>query len=151
MAAREPGRKRRIFARGRDQADWKPVTPEGTDQAFVVSPEGRRLATVGPGGAIVLYSLDGSDAEEVSGTSGLTPVHWTADGLALYVRTAAAAPAILERLDIRTGRRQSLMELMPDDPAGVGFIGTILFTPAGSYVYGYNRTQGDLYFVKGLQ
>jgi dipeptidyl aminopeptidase/acylaminoacyl peptidase len=151
VAAQEPGRPRRIFAR-RDGAGWRAVTPEGTEGDFVVSSEGQRLATTGPSGLVTLYALEAEPPRELPATLGVTVVHWTEDGQALYVRTPASAPAVLERLDLRSGRRQPLMELMPDNPDGVGEIQAVLFTPNGrSYAYSYNRIQSDLYLVTGLE
>jgi hypothetical protein len=151
VAAREPAHRRRIFAR-RDDAGWRAVTPEGTEGDFVVSSDGQRLATTGPSGLVTLYSLEGEPPRELPATLGVTVVHWTEDGQALYVRAPLSAPAVLERLDLRRGRRQPLMELMPDNPDGVGEIQAVLFTRCGrSYAYSYNRCLSDLYLVTGLE
>jgi serine/threonine protein kinase len=152
VAAREPGKPRRIFARRRGAADWLPATPEGVDGGFVLSPDGGRVATAGPRGLVTLYALDGASPRELPDTFGVTPVHWTDDGHALYVRTAPRTPAVLERLDLRTGRREPSMQLMPDDPDGVNTVFEPLFTPGGRlYVYSYNRNLGDIYLITGLR
>ena len=55
-------------------------------------------------------------------------------------------------MDLATGQKTFLRQLMPNDPAGVETIGPILFTPDGkTCVYGYHRTLSDLYLVEGLK
>ena len=58
----------------------------------------------------------------------------------------------VDRLDLDTGKRTLLKQLMPTDPAGVETIGPILMTPdAKTCVFGYHRMLADLYLVEGLQ
>ena len=61
-------------------------------------------------------------------------------------------PARITRLDVETGARQPLMELMPGDPTGITFIRAPHFTrDGGAYAYSYSRMLSTLYLVKGLR
>jgi hypothetical protein len=70
----------------------------------------------------------------------------------LFVYRPGELPARVSRLDVETGARQPLVELMPGDSTGVTFIRAPHFTRDGSsYAYSYSRTLSTLYLVKGLK
>ena len=80
------------------------------------------------------------------------PIAWWQDGLSLFIYRPGELPAKISRLELTTGRKTALEQLMPGDPAGVETIGPILLTPDGkTCVYGYHRTLSDLYLVEGLK
>jgi Tol biopolymer transport system component len=130
------------------------ITPEGVDvAAFAISPDGQRVAGVGPDQKGYLYSAAGGQPRLIPGfSSGAQPINWTEDGRSLFIYTLGEAPAQVYRLDITTGQKTLWKQLMPSDPAGVEHIGPILITPDGkTFVYGYHRTLSDLYLVEGLR
>jgi serine/threonine protein kinase len=60
--------------------------------------------------------------------------------------------AKISRLDLASGRKTPMEQLMPGDPGGVETIGPILLTPDGkTCAYGYHRTLPDLYLVEGMK
>jgi hypothetical protein len=97
--------------------------------------------------------LAGGDPRPINGfAAGEAPLAWTADGRALFLTHPGELPASINRLDIATGQRTLLKQLMPLDSAGVQHIGPIRITPDGkTYVYGFQRRLSDLYIVEGLK
>jgi hypothetical protein len=55
------------------------------------------------------------------------------------------------RLDLTTGRKELLKELVPFDTAGMRTFPQIFITPDGKwYIYSLRRYLSDLYLVEGL-
>jgi eukaryotic-like serine/threonine-protein kinase len=130
------------------------ITPEGINSsAFTLSPDGGLVAGIGPDQKGYLYPVAGGEPRPISGFEpGEEPISWGADGRSLFIYRPGDLPAKVYRLELGTGRRNLLEQLMPSDPAGVNHIGPIVLTPDGkTYVYGYHRTLTDLYLVEGLK
>jgi hypothetical protein len=69
----------------------------------------------------------------------------------LFVRLGQV-PARVFRLDLKTGLRETFLELMPSDPAGMVGVNRVSLTPDGrSYAYSYVRHLADLYVVEGVR
>ena len=80
------------------------------------------------------------------------PSHGREDGLSLFIYRPAELPAKVSRLELATGRKTALEQLMRGDPAGVETTGPILLTLDGKTgVYGYHRMLSDLYLGEGLK
>jgi hypothetical protein len=128
----------------------RPLTPEGT-VAWVLTEDGRYATTLG-GGKPSLVSVDGGPGRPLPDLErGDFPLRWSADGRFLYL-LRSGVPASIVRLDATTGARQHVRDVLPADPAGVGFINTVLMTPdLGTIVYSYRRTLSDLYVAEGLR
>jgi hypothetical protein len=61
-------------------------------------------------------------------------------------------PARIFEIDLESGRRQLVRELLPRDRVGVYGLVQALITPDRSaYVYGYQEYRSDLYRVTGLR
>jgi hypothetical protein len=61
-------------------------------------------------------------------------------------------PIKVFRLDLATGRRELLKEVMPNDTTGIFWPNSIFVTPDGKgYVYKLQRHLSDLYLVEGLK
>jgi hypothetical protein len=74
------------------------------------------------------------------------------DGKTLFVQRLTGLPALIEAVDIETGKRRPWKELTPPDPAGVSVIGpTHVSADGGTYVYSYRRVLDRLAVVDGLQ
>jgi serine/threonine protein kinase/Tol biopolymer transport system component len=154
FAGNEPNHGVRLYVQ--DTAGGKPqaISPEGVGvEAFAVSPDGQFVAAVGPDEKGYLYPLAGGQPRAIPGFSpGDEPISWSDDGNSLYVSPSGEIPAKVYRLNVTTGQRTLLKQLMPSDPAGVEHIGPILINPDGkTFVYGYHRTLSDLYLVEGLR
>ena len=154
FSGNEPGHGVRLYVQDVDNGQPKPISPEGVHAtAFAVSPDGQLIAGIGPDQLGYLYPAAGGDARPIRGLEvGEQPIAWAQDGRSLYIYRPGELPAKVYRLDIATGQKTFLKQLMPNDPAGVETIGPILFTPDGkTCVYGYHRTLSDLYLVEGLR
>jgi len=128
------------------------ISPEGVHAtAFVVSPDGRYVAGIGPDQHGYLYPIGGGEPQPIRGLpTGEEPIAWSGDGRFLYTYRPGELPTQVSKLDTSTGQRTPFRQIIPSDLAGVETIGPILLTPDGkTCVYGYHRTLSDLYLVEG--
>ena len=150
----EPGHGVRLYVQDIDGAKLLAISPEGVSATqFVISPDGKLVAAVGPDQSGYFYPVDGGQPRPITGFPvGDTPVAWAADGRSLYIYRSGELPAQVQRLELASGHKQLWKQLMPADDAGITDIGPILMTPdAKTYVYEYGRTLSDLYLVDGLR
>jgi hypothetical protein len=124
-----------------------------------VSPDGRTIAVIDydqgnvSTGGLKLLPVDGGPGLQVRGTqAGDILAGWTADGRGLQLFNRDGLPSRMVHLDLATGRREVLRELMPADPSGISGIQEIQVSPDNrSYSYNYVRRLSDLYLVEGLR
>ena len=95
ISGSEPGRGVRLYVQ--DVPDGKPraITPEGIGSiARGVSPEGLRIAAIGPDGRLAIYPVEPGEPHPVAGLDPTDRVcGWTADGRAL-LHPARLRPAV---------------------------------------------------------
>jgi hypothetical protein len=66
--------------------------------------------------------------------------------------STGTVPAHIFRVDVRSGKRDPIGELAPEDRAGVLYIDNPLLTADGKgYAYSYGRYLNNLYVVSGLR
>ena len=150
----EPAHGLRLYVQDVEGGKPRAISPEGVSASqFVLSPDGRLVAAVGPDQRGYLYPVDGGDPRPISGFPlGDTPAAWAGDGRSLFIYRHGELPSKVSRLDLASGQKQLWRELMPADSAGVTDLSVILITPdAKNYVYEYGRTLSDLYLVEGLK
>jgi eukaryotic-like serine/threonine-protein kinase len=152
VTGQEPGRGARSYIQHRDGSAPRPLTPEGT-RALSISPDGLRVAAVGPQNAISVWPVDGGASRVVPGSEpGDRPVAWSADGRSLWLFRRGEVPTRVDRLEIATGHREPWKMLLPLDAAGVYSIIEFRVTPTGhSYFYSYTRLLSQLFLVTGLE
>ena len=94
------------------------------------------------------YPLDGGAPVAVDALeSGDVPVRFANDGQ-LYVGTFGKTPALLTKVNLVTGERTVVREVMPPEAAGLINVGPVWPTPDGTtFVYSYTRLLSDLYLV----
>jgi Tol biopolymer transport system component len=154
FAADEPNKGVRFYVFDVETGKSQVISHEGVNgTAFMISPDSRQIAAIGPDQKGYLYPVSGGDPVAIPGfNQGEQPITWSADGNSLYIYQPGELPARVFRLDLKTGQRTLWKELMPGDPAGVENIGPILMTPdAKTCVFGYHRMLADLYLVEGLK
>jgi serine/threonine protein kinase/Tol biopolymer transport system component len=154
FSGNEPDHGVRLYVQDVDGGKAKAISPEGVHAtAFLVSPDSQSVAGIGPDQQGYFYPVSGGEPRPIRGLeAGEQPVAWSLDGSSLYIYRPGELPAKVYRLDLATGQKTFLRQLMPSDPAGVETIGPILLTPdAKTCVYGYHRTLSDLYLVDGLR
>ena len=150
----EPDRGSRLWVQGLDDAQPKPVSPEGYRMfARGGSHDGKALTVVGPDQRFYLYPVAGGEPAPIPGlVKGDIPSGWTADGRFLFVRVRGEVPQRVMKLDVATGRKELWKELMPPDPAGIWLISPVWITPDEKYyAYSFARSLADLYVVDGLR
>ena len=101
----------------------------------------------------VLVSTQGAPPREVKGIEpGEVPMRWNADGTAIYVFNRDGLPARIHRIDLATGKRTLVREIMPANPGGLPGIRSFAMTPdAKALAYNYVRKLSDLYLIEGLR
>jgi serine/threonine protein kinase/WD40 repeat protein len=154
FSANEPDKGVRLYVYDMTTEKSEPISPEGVHgTAYVISPDSRFVAAIGPDQRGYLYPVGGGEPRPIPGFKlGEQPVTWSSDSRSIYTYQPGELPARVDRLDIETGRRTLWKELMPSDPAGVENIGPVLMTPdARTCVFGYHRMLADLYLVEGLK
>jgi len=153
FSGNETGHGARLFVESPEEGKPRPISPEGVNPFFRISPNGDSVATVGPDHKIYLYPVAAGEPVPVSGAEPEdTPTGWSADGRFLYVFRFGEIPARVFAIELSTGKRKLWKELVPLDSAGIDTIRGITITPdAKAYVYGYIRALSDLYVVDGLK
>jgi hypothetical protein len=132
------------------------VTEEGVTLAKIgrpVSPDGQRVAAVGPDGIPALYPLGGGEPVAIPGLGELdVPICWTPDGRELLVARYEDTPPRIERVDVRSGQTRSWDRLGRAVASGLWGQARILVAPDGeSYAYSYVRLLSDLYLTSKLE
>jgi hypothetical protein len=152
LFGREPGRQWRGLVLELDSGRWRAVTPEGMPLGTLWASDGRHAAAVAPTGRVTLYPLDGGASREVAGLEpGMEPLRFSVDGRSLLVARPRETPLRIYRVDLTTGRRALVHELVPPDPAGVSS-DLVVVTPDGrGYAYTYRQVFHNLYLVDGLK
>jgi eukaryotic-like serine/threonine-protein kinase len=155
IAASKAGEGVRLYVLPLDGSDPRPITPEGMAIGFFpISPDGKLVAAQASDQHFYLYPLDGDEEPKKIPTLGPDdrPIRWTPVGQGLYVFRRGELPGTVFLLDLSTGRKEPVRELMPPDPAGMTEIVSVQLTPdAAAYTYSYHRILSDLLLVEGLR
>ncbi len=154
FSGNEPGKGVRLYVLDVASGKAQPISAEGVNgTAFIISPDSKWVAGIGPDQKGYLYPTSGGDPQAIAGfNSGEQPITFSSDSRSLYLYQPGELPAKVDRLDLQTGKRTLWKELIPSDPAGVETIGPILMTPdAKTCIFGYHRMLADLYLVEGLK
>jgi len=154
FAGSEPGHAPRLWLQELDGSKPKPISPEaGAMVAVFISPDGSQVIGIGPNGKPATFPVDGGEPREIPGIAHPDRLAgFTGDGRSVYVHNMAGLPAVVNELDLATGKRKLWKQFVPADSAGVDSIQNFIITPDGkSYVYSYTRTLSDLYLVEGLK
>lgn len=155
LQAREPGRGPRLYVQDLAGGSARPFTPEGYRTLGIkpLSPDGATVLVVGPDQKVYLYALAGGEPRTPPGlTNQDDAVNWSEDMRSVYVVRRTERPLRVSRVDLETGKREFIRELMPADAAGVTNVGPVLTLPdRKSYVFGYQRVLSDLHVVEGLK
>jgi len=123
------------------------------------SPDGRWLALVdgaqrrNGANPITIFHPDGSGERTYEWLQrGEAISSWGADSNSLIVWDRNRLPAVVERLDLATGRRKRVAQISPPDPAGVpGIQGVFLSLDGRRYAYNIVRRLSQLYTIEGLK
>ncbi|HZR55992.1 MAG TPA: protein kinase [Terriglobales bacterium] len=147
----EPGKSPRCYIVDISSGALRAVTPEGSS-AIMPSPDGKYLAGTHGKDGVVLFPVEGGPSYTVLGVDASYVVaQWSADSKALYIYRPGEVPLKVYRLEIATGKKDFVRELVPADRAGVVSIGPVLSTrDASAFAFSYYQTLSVLYVVSGL-
>ncbi|HEY8234347.1 MAG TPA: winged helix-turn-helix domain-containing protein [Vicinamibacteria bacterium] len=167
--AREGERGVRVYVQGLAGEGRRAVTPAGyAATSNAVSPDGREILVSDAQGRLFLAPVKGgeprpiaTDEPEASAyKDASSPMQWSADGRYIYVANAGKdlpmgverlTPLRIDRVDLRTGRRDPWRSIPIADPAGVTGAVSFHMTPdQRAYAYSYGRILCALYLVEGL-
>lgn len=135
------------------EAPVRPVSPEGIAiGAFPVSPDGRVVMARAVDQKFYLFPLEGGEPEPVPALNpDDSPIRFAFDARFLYGFRRGELPTVIFRLDLVSGQREVVKELVPPDPAGVVEIPSVVLTAdASGYAYSYHRILSDLILVTGV-
>jgi Tol biopolymer transport system component len=125
----EAGRAVRCYRQSVDGGCPRPLTPEGTTQGEV-SPDGRRVVAMSPEGPRV-YPVDGGSASAIPGTDvGEQLMGWDGEESVLVFRISEV-PATVERVNVKTGKRELVRKVGPLDSTGVMNVREIVLSEDG--------------------
>lgn len=154
LQAREPGRGPRLYRMDLSGGKARAFTPEGYRPLGprALSPDGTVVMVAGPDQKVYLYPLGGGEPHSPPGMTNLDNViSWSPDLKSVLV-AQRGLPLKVSRIDLATGKREFVRELMPSDSAGVSGVGPVCILPdQNSYVFGYQRILSDLHVVDGLK
>jgi eukaryotic-like serine/threonine-protein kinase len=154
LRAQEPNAGLRLWVLPLDGGAPRAITPEGIPgRTAAPTPDGRAVLALGPDGQFRLYPVDGGEPRAFPSLGSTDwPIRWSADGRALYVYPRTGPPWVVRRLDVATGRQETVYELVPAGRAGfLGIFGPQVTPDGATVAYSYAEGLATLYAVQGLR
>ena len=147
----EAGRSVRCYVQAVDGGTPSPLTPEGTTHGQV-SPDGRSILTRTPEGLRV-YPVEGGNPTAIPGTTRDDQVvRWHADGRSVLAYRSSEVPAVVDRIDVSTGKREFVRRITAADPTGVLNVREVLLSEDGkAHAYTFRRMLSRLFLVQGAK
>jgi dipeptidyl aminopeptidase/acylaminoacyl peptidase len=155
LSGRQAGGATRVYLLDVESGRLRPLLGDVTLPENAVTHDGRHFLGSDQG-RWFLYAADGGEPRPLPHLEPEdTPLQWSADGRAVFVRRGGrndAPPIAIERIDVATGKRTPWQTLVPRDPVGIIRVHPVLLQPDGSaYCYTYQRLRSDIYLVDGLR
>jgi Tol biopolymer transport system component len=117
---REPGHDWRCYIQSIEGGPPRPVTPEGTTEWMLISPNGRSLLASDTQGQRSFYPMEGGAPQPILHLKGADAIiGWSGNERSLYVANVNEMPIRVYRFDPANGHKELLKEIMPADPAGI--------------------------------
>ena len=113
---REPGHDFRGYVQGIDGGPPRPITPEGTTEGLLASPDGRWLIAADARGQRFSYPVDGGAPQPIAHLgSADNIIGWSSDGRTLFINRSQDMPLTfrVSRFDPATGRKELVREITP--------------------------------------
>ena len=148
-----PGQAARLYEQDIEGARAQPLTEAGVDlEAPVVSPDGLTIAAIDAYGEVTLVPRRGGGVRPLAGVEeGEIPIQWRTDGRALYVYRPNRLPVEIFEVDVISGQRRRVREIVLPDVTGVHGNVVVAVTPdARSYAYSFYRQLNELQLIEGL-
>ena len=152
------GQQWRVYVQDLGGGAPRAVTPAvlpkvGVIESDLVSPDGKFIFTRDLIGKGLIYPVAGGGPTSVPGMT-LEDIwgNWSSDGKSAYVYQNMKVYALVFRLDLATGERQQIMQVAPQDTAGVNGLAPLRITPDGkAYAYTYARSLSTLFIADGVK
>jgi Tol biopolymer transport system component len=151
--ANAPGHGTRLYVQALAGGPPRAISEEGINfSRLYVSPDGGRIAAIGPDGRVHLYPVSSGPVVDLPASRPDDyPAGWTADGKSVYV-SRLGIPCSVDLLEIDSGRRVHVRDLARSDAAGVTSFGPVRVTPDGrTMTMGLSRILSTLYRVRDLR
>jgi serine/threonine protein kinase len=148
----EPGKAARLYVQSLAGGAATAISAEGINYSrLFVSPDAKWVAALGSDRRINLYpSAGGSPMAITASSAGDLPAGWTADSRGLYV--ANGYPCRIDVVDVASGARTHVRDLMASDVAGMSSRGASRVTADGkTMTLGFSRILSTLYWVRELR
>jgi hypothetical protein len=129
-----------------------PITPEGITGGLI-SPDGRYIFRVNQAGGVAVYATSGGAPRIIPGLEpNLVPIQWSQDSSSVYAYLRGEVPTKVYRVDLVTGKKTVIQELLPPTNMGVANIAPVVVTRDGSrFAYSYYQVSSVLYLISGLR
>ena len=144
----------RLYHQDIQGAPPRPLTEASVDlRAPVVSPDGSTVAAIDAYGVVVLAPFHGGDVRPLPGIEeDELPIQWSANGRVLYVYRPDRLPVEVFAVDVVSGQRRGIREIVLADVTGLDGTVIVALTPdARSYAYSFYRHLDEMYLVEGLE
>src|SRR6185295_127734 len=125
----------------------RPLTPEGTSWGEVSS-DGRMVAATSDDG-LRIQPVDGATPSTIPETTvDERLIRWDRDGSSVLVFRGSELPATVERVDVRTGKREFVRKVEPSDASGVLNLREVVLSEDGrAHAYTFRRMLSHLFVV----
>jgi Tol biopolymer transport system component len=152
VCGNEPGRASRCYVEDLSDGQPRPVTPEGMSRGLI-SPDGKQILVLRGSGDFALSPAEGGEPRPLPFLGARDEiVRWSGDSRSLFVFSSSTLPALVERVDLATGRRTLVKRLVPQDLTGVPGLNRVVMTDdASAYVYAYQQQRSSLFLVNGAR
>ncbi|MGA8765127.1 MAG: protein kinase, partial [Candidatus Sulfotelmatobacter sp.] len=150
--ANEPGHGVRCYLLDLNHGKPRPLTPEGIDGGLV-SPDLHYILRADAAEKVAVYPLNGGSPRVIPGLEqGFVPFQWSDDSASIYGYHLGEVPAKVYKVNIVTGNKSLVQELLRDPTPGVVNVAPLVATRDGSrFAYSYYQTWSMLYLVSGLK
>ena len=130
----------------RETGERRAITPPDLEGYFLeVSPDGSRVATIGHGGALMLYPVAGGSPVSLSEPGDTwAPAGWDASGN-LFARRLYEIPARVFVVDPKTGVRRPFATVAPPETTGADWIHRLKLSSSGATIgFSYSVRQSKV-------
>jgi len=146
-----PAAQRRCFRKDVSGGAPEPITPDGVLDGWA-SPDGRSMLVQNAERRWQMVDLASGATREVPGDHGNDIVGgWSRDSRSVFVRVSTTIPAPVDRIDLSSGARTHVRDVMPGDRTGVmGIYPGPIVSDGQGYAYSYWRQSQKAVVVSGV-
>jgi hypothetical protein len=158
LSGSEPGHGARLYLQDTDGGEPRAISGEGvrlmTFLPRIVSPDGRFVIAVGPDQRPALYPVAGGDPQPIAALGDdLVPVGWGESPQVIFARGRALGRLVpVVKVDLTTGRRQSVADVGPADSKGAPLVVLLQVSSDGRhYAYYSSQAGAALFLIEGVK